>query len=61
MLSLVKKTNYNTKVVEIDTKLSSLDGKITKNKNELSKTENNIALFLGGIKCLTVKMVLKLI
>ena len=28
---LVKKTDYNTKVAEIDTKASTLDGKITKN------------------------------
>ena len=50
LIVLLKKTNYNTKVVEIDTKLSSLDGKITKNKNELNKTTNNdVLLFLGNM------------
>ena len=37
--NLVKKTNYNTKIVEIKTKVSSLDGEIYKNKfigNKLS-------------------------
>ena len=48
LIVLLKKTNYNTKVVEIDTKLSSLDGKITKNKNDLNKIGNNIALFFWG-------------
>ena len=37
LIALLKKTNYNTKVVEIDTKLSNLDGKITKNKNDKQK------------------------
>ena len=35
--NLVKKTVYNTKIVEIDTKVSNLDGKITKNKNDLKE------------------------
>ena len=50
LIVLLKKTNYNTKVVEIDTKLSSLDGKITKNKKELNKIANNaVLLFLGNM------------
>ena len=35
--SLVKKTDYNTRVAEIDTKVSNFDGKITKNKNDLKE------------------------
>ena len=35
LVVLLKKTEYNTRVAEIDTKVSSLDGKIAKNKNEL--------------------------
>ena len=37
LVVLLKKTDYNTRVAEIDTTLSSLDGKIAKNKNELIK------------------------
>ena len=59
--SFVKKTNYNTKVAEINIKLSSLDGKITKNKNELTKNTINAILFFWEIWCLIVKVVLKLI
>ena len=33
--SLVKRTDYNTRVAAINTKVSTLDGKISKNKNEL--------------------------
>ena len=44
--SLVKKTNYNTRVAEIDTKLSSLDGKIAKNESIRKKI---LSLFLGNI------------
>ena len=43
--SLVKKTNYNTKVAEIDTKLSSLDGKITKNESSKKELVNKIGYF----------------
>ena len=35
--SLVKKTDYNTRVAEIDTKVSNFDGKIAKNKNDLKE------------------------
>ena len=37
LVVLLKKTDYNTRVAEIDTTLSSLDGKIAKNRNELIK------------------------
>ena len=33
LVVLLKKTDYNTKVVEIDGKISSLDDKVTKNKH----------------------------
>ena len=50
LIALLKKTNYSTKVAEIDTKLSSLDGKISKKKNELDKTTNDtVLLFLGNM------------
>ena len=50
--SLVKKTDYNTKIGEIDTKVSNLDGKIDKNILDIIKviaslTAGNI-LFDGG-------------
>ena len=35
--SLFKKTDYNTRVAEIDTKVSNLNGKIAKNKNQFDK------------------------
>ena len=41
--SLAKKTDYNTKIAEIDTKVSSLDGKIDESKSIGSK-------FIGPIK-----------
>ena len=44
--SLVKKTDYNTKVAEIDTKVSNFDGKI--NKNILDTTSVIGLLFLGN-------------
>ena len=44
--SLVKKTDYNTRVAE--TELSSIDGKITKNKNELEDRSIDIILFYLG-------------
>ena len=47
-ISHVEKTNYNTKVAEIDTKLSRIDGKITKNKNELDKTTSDTVLPVFG-------------
>ena len=37
LVVLLKKTDYNTRVAEIDATLSNLDGKIAKNKNELIK------------------------
>ena len=37
LVVLLKKTDYNTRVAEIDTTLSSLDGKIAKIRNELIK------------------------
>ena len=43
--SPVKKTDYYTRVAEIDTKLSSLDGKIAKNKSIRKKY---ILLLLGN-------------
>ena len=43
--SLVKKTNYNTKVAEINTKLSSLDGKIAKNESSRKELVNKIGEF----------------
>ena len=43
---LVKKTDYNTRVAEIDTTLSSLDGKIAKNESIRKKL---LLLFLGNI------------
>ena len=46
--SLVKKTDYSTRVAAIDTKISRLDDKITKYKNELKKLTEGITLFLLG-------------
>ena len=46
--SLVKKTDYNTKVAEIDTKVSNLDGKIAKNKNLLTDLETSVFPFMSG-------------
>ena len=52
--SLAKKTDCNTKNVEIDTKVSNLDGKIAKNKNELIKNIKEgrefgvLSLFMGN-------------
>ena len=42
---LLKKTDYNTKVAEIDTKVSNLDGKIEKN---ILDTTTVIRLLLWG-------------
>ena len=42
--SLVKKTDYNTKIGEIDAKVSNLDGKIDKNITDIVKV---IALLLS--------------
>ena len=44
LMVLLKKTDYNTRVAEIDTKLSSLDGKIAKNQSIRKK----FILFLLG-------------
>ena len=46
LIVLLKKTDYNTRVDEIDTKLSSLDGKIAKNESIRKKI---LLLFLGNI------------
>ena len=43
--SLVKKTDYNTRVAAIDTKISTLDGKITRNKNRLEKLAKGAIIF----------------
>ena len=48
LVVLLKKTDYNTGVAEIDTKLLNLDGKITKNKNELGETSKDIILYSFG-------------
>ena len=47
---LVKKTDHNTRVAEIDTKVSNLDGRIVKSKNEFVKNilEDAALLFLGN-------------
>ena len=45
--SLVKKTDYNTKVAEIDTKVSNLGGKIDKNMSGI--IESFILLSAGNI------------
>ena len=45
--SLVKKTDYNTKVAEIDTKVSNLGGKIDKNMSGI--IESFILLLAGNI------------
>ena len=37
LVVLLKKTDYNTRVAEIDTNVSNLNGKIAKNKNEFIK------------------------
>ena len=34
MLAVLLKTDYNTRVAEIDTKVSSLDGKFAENKTK---------------------------
>ena len=54
-LSLVKKIDYNTRVVEIDTKVSSLDGKIVENntknksiKHELKRSKKNFGFVILG-------------
>ena len=51
---LLKKTDYNTRVAEIDNKVSSLDGKIAENKTKnasiekaLKKLIKNLASFLS--------------
>ena len=57
LLVLLKKTDYNTRVAEIDTKVPSLDGKIAENKtkNEVIKNElkesikNILPIFLRNI------------
>ena len=66
--SLVKKTDYNTKVAEIDTMVSSLDGKIAENKtksesiqNELKGLKKILVLLFWEIYSLMEEMVLKLI
>ena len=46
LIVLLKKTDYNTRVDEIDTKLSSLDGKIAKNESIRKK---NLLLFLRNV------------
>ena len=48
--SLVNKTDYNTKVAEIDTKVSNLDGKIAGNKNLLTKLGTSFFPYMSGNK-----------
>ena len=55
LVVLWKKTDYNTRVSEIDTKVSSLDGKIAENKtkdvsieNEFKKLIKNLVFFLSA-------------
>ena len=48
LVIFLKKTDYNTRVAEIDAKLSNLDGKITKNKNELEDRSKDIVLYSLG-------------
>ena len=52
---MLKKTDYNTRVVEIDTKVSSLDGKIVENKtknksieHELKRSNKNFGFVILG-------------
>ena len=52
---MLKKTDYNTRVVEIDTKVSSLDGKIVENKtknksieHEIKRSNKNFVFFILG-------------
>ena len=42
LVVLWKKTDYNTRVSEIDTKVSSLDGKIAENKTKDVSIEMNL-------------------
>ena len=48
LVVLLKKTDYNTKVAEIDTEISSLGGKITENKNNLKEAVLDIILASVG-------------
>ena len=52
LVVLLKKTDYNTKIGEIDTKVSNLDGKIDKNivniKNAIESLSVGNILFDGG-------------
>ena len=55
MLAVLLKTDYNTRIAEIDTKVSSLNGKIDENKtknksikNELIESIKDTLSFLGG-------------
>ena len=43
LVVLLKKTNYNNRVAEIDTKVSSLDGKIAENKTKNESIEKAMA------------------
>ena len=68
LVVLWKKTDYNTRVSEIDTKVSSLDGKIAENKtknesieNGLKETAKDLLLFFWEIWYLMKEMVLKFI
>ena len=52
---MLKKIDYNTRVVEIDTKVSSLDGKIVENntknksiKHELKRSKKNFGFVILG-------------
>ena len=56
LVVLLKKTNYNTKITEIDTKVSNLDDKIDKNMLNAATT---IGLLFLTIQCLMGKMVFK--
>ena len=68
LVVLLKKTDYNTRVAEIDTKVSRLDGKIAGNKtknvsigNESKKLIKNLTFFFRQVCSLMDQMVFKLI
>ena len=47
LVALLKKTDYNTKIAELDTLVSNLDGKI--DKNMLNAETAIVLLFLGNV------------
>ena len=62
MLVVLLKTDYNTRVAEIDTKVSNLNGKIAKNESIVKNLRGaNFYYIFLEILCLMVKMVFKLI